>query len=76
MDIYRETMLVRIMAFKGSDSSELYDEQADVLEITDVTATHVEVAFDHVRGERIYVQLPMGELLTRALAWGKKPETT
>lgn len=72
MDIYRETMLARTMAFKDN-GDELWDEPNDVIEITDVTATHVEIAFDGMK-QRIYIQLPLGELLTRALAFGKQPD--
>lgn len=63
-------MLVSMTAFKKNDI-EMYLDHEDVLEVTDATSVQAEIAFDHVRGERIYIRVNVSELMRLIHAHGR-----
>jgi hypothetical protein len=60
---------VSMLAFKGED--ELYSAHNETMEVTDATVDDVEIAFDHIRNERIYLRFSLADLVRAAHRFGR-----
>ncbi len=59
----KDKIMAHIMAFKGQGADELYSTDDEVLEVTETTPEEAEIAFNHIRGERIYIRFNIADLM-------------
>lgn len=70
----RQSFMAKTSAFKSNDSGdEVYSGTNEFIEVVDVEKGVVEIAFDHVRNERIYLKFDLHQLIKAVMLYGAEP---